>query len=229
MSSPASRWRAPIIGAVTGLAVAAAIVGPSAFASDGGAGTSPSATTTAPASGIDCAPGPGAAVKRPGGPSEGPGDAPFLAAVTQMVHAGTIDQAQASVLDADIQQGPHRPRPARRQRDTEPGAGGYGHGALGSGQAQFGPRRPAERRRPSRQAQAERTASAGPKYIPRTIAARGRPLLVCRPHGFGVSTTVVGCSACRGLAWCVRRRGTGGGPGGEPDRQRQCRVGHGFV
>ena len=105
MSSPASRWRAPIIGAVTGLAGAAAIVGPSAFASDGGAGTSPSATTTAPASGIDCAPGPGAAVKRPGGPSEGPGDAPFLAAVTQMVHAGTIDQAQARVLDADIQKG----------------------------------------------------------------------------------------------------------------------------
>ena len=105
MASPASRWRAPIIGAVTGLAVAAAIVGPSAFASDGGAGTSPSATTTAPASGIDCAPGPGAAVKRPGGPSEGPGDAPFLAAVTQMVHAGTIDQAQASVLDADIRTG----------------------------------------------------------------------------------------------------------------------------
>ncbi len=39
------------------------------------------------------------------GPSEGPGDAPFLAAVAQMEQAGTIDQAQASVLDADVRNG----------------------------------------------------------------------------------------------------------------------------
>ena len=105
MSFSASRWRAPIVGAVTGLAVAAAIVGPSALASDGGAGTSPSATTTAPAPGIDCAPGAAEAAKRPGGSSEGPGDAPFLAAVTQMQQTGTIDHAQARVLDADIRIG----------------------------------------------------------------------------------------------------------------------------
>ena len=102
MSFSASRWRAPVTGAVTGMVVAAAVVGSSALASGGSA----PATRTAPAvarASIDCAsPAASAGVK---GPSEGPGDAPFLAAVTQMVHAGTIDQAQASVLDADIRKG----------------------------------------------------------------------------------------------------------------------------
>src|SRR5689334_6787426 len=105
MSSLASRWRAPIIGAVTGLIVAAAFVGTAALASGGGTPTTPSATTTSPASGINCAAGPGDAAKRPGGPSDGPGDAPFLAAVAQMVQSGTIDHSQATVLDADIQRG----------------------------------------------------------------------------------------------------------------------------
>jgi hypothetical protein len=106
MSSPQSRWRAPIIGAVTGLLVAAAVIGPSALASGGSATTTPStpATTTAPA--IDCnAPPTSAQAKGPGGPSAGPGPAPFLAAVAQLVQAGTIDDAQARVLDADIRAG----------------------------------------------------------------------------------------------------------------------------
>ncbi|MGZ6576920.1 MAG: hypothetical protein ACXVEW_01085 [Solirubrobacteraceae bacterium] len=116
MSSPASRWRAPIIGAVTGLLVAAAVIGPSALASGGATTpesgttantattTSTPATTTAPT--IDCnAPPPGAQAKRPGGPSAGPGPAPFLAAVAQLVRAGTIDDAQARILDAGIRGG----------------------------------------------------------------------------------------------------------------------------
>jgi hypothetical protein len=111
MSSPANRWRAPIIGAATGVLVAAALIGSSALASsetttpDSG---TPASTTTTPktAPTVDCnAPPEGAAIKRPGGPSPGPGPAPFLAAVTQLVQAGTIDGAQARVLDADIRAG----------------------------------------------------------------------------------------------------------------------------
>ena len=102
MSFSASRWRAPLTGAVTGIVVAAAVVGSSALASGGSA----PATRTAPAvarASIDCAsPATSAGVK---GPSDGPGDAPFLAAVAQMEQAGTIDQAQARVLDVDIQKG----------------------------------------------------------------------------------------------------------------------------
>jgi hypothetical protein len=116
MSSPQSRWRSPIIGAVTGLLVAAAVIGPSALASGPAAtpesGTTASTASTAsaptatPAPKIDCnAPPPGAQAKGPGGPSAGPGPAPFLAAVAQLVHAGTIDDAQARVLDADIRTG----------------------------------------------------------------------------------------------------------------------------
>ena len=116
MPSPQSRWRAPIIGAVTGLLVAAAVIGPSALAS-GGATTPASDTTastqttastptTTSAPTIDCnAPPPGAQAKVPGGPSAGPGPAPFLAAIAQLVRAGTIDDAQARVLDADIRSG----------------------------------------------------------------------------------------------------------------------------
>ena len=102
MSFSASRWRAPVTGAVTGMVVAAAVVGSSALASGGGAATNPTAPPVARAS-IDCgAPAGSAGVK---GPSEGPGDAPFLAAVAQMTQAGTIDEAQARVLDADIRTG----------------------------------------------------------------------------------------------------------------------------
>ena len=102
MSFSASGWRAPVTGAVTGMVVAAAVVGSSALASGGGAPASRPAARVATAS-IDCgAPAANAGVK---GPSDGPGDAPFLAAVAQMEQAGTIDQAQARVLDADIQKG----------------------------------------------------------------------------------------------------------------------------
>jgi hypothetical protein len=102
MSFSASSWRAPVTGAVTGMVVAAAVVGSSALASGGGAPASRTAAKVARAS-IDCgAPAASAGVK---GPSDGPGDAPFLAAVAQMEQAGTIDQAQARVLDADIQKG----------------------------------------------------------------------------------------------------------------------------
>jgi hypothetical protein len=84
------------------MVVAAAVVGSSALASGGGAPASRTAAKVARAS-IDCgAPAASAGVK---GPSDGPGDAPFLAAVAQMEQAGTIDQAQARVLDADIQKG----------------------------------------------------------------------------------------------------------------------------
>ena len=100
MTFSASRWRAPVTGAVTGMVVAAAVVGSSALAS-GGAPAPQRAAKIARAS-IDCASAANAGVK---GPSEGPGDAPFLAAVAQMVQAGTVDQAQARVLDADIRKG----------------------------------------------------------------------------------------------------------------------------
>ena len=104
MSSPASRWRAPIIGAVAGLAVAAAVVGQSAFASGGNTAKPRTAAKAATASGTNCgAPAGGAGAKSPGGP--GPGPAPFLAAVAQLVQAGTINQHQADVLDAGIRAG----------------------------------------------------------------------------------------------------------------------------
>jgi hypothetical protein len=103
MSFSASRWRAPVTGAVTGLVVAAAVVGSSAFASGGGA-PAPHTGAAAGAS-IEC--GNQAASGGVKSPSPGPAesDAPFLAAVAQMVQAGTINQAQASVLDTDIRRG----------------------------------------------------------------------------------------------------------------------------
>ena len=104
MSFSAGRWRAPVAGAVTGMVVAAAVVGSSALASGGG-----TPAPHMPRASINCASPPaGAMVKAPAGvqrPSDGPGDAPFLAAVAQMVRAGTIDQAQARALDADIHKG----------------------------------------------------------------------------------------------------------------------------
>jgi hypothetical protein len=105
MSFPTKGWRAPVTGAVTGMVVAAAVVGSSALASGGGAPAPRTAATIARAS-IDCgAPAAGAEAKGPGGPSAGPGPAPFLAAVAQLVQAGTINDAQARVLDADIRAG----------------------------------------------------------------------------------------------------------------------------
>ena len=106
MSSPASRWRAPITGAVTGLAVAAAVVGPSALASGGNAAPSRAAAKTATAPDTNCgAPTQAPGAKVPNGPSGGPGPAPFLAAVAQLVQAGTINDSQGRILEADIRAG----------------------------------------------------------------------------------------------------------------------------
>ena len=77
------RWRAPVVGAVTGLAVAAAIVGQSALASSGSSSRHPAAK-----------PAPRLAANGAGNP--------FVAVVAQAVQAGTITEAQARVLDAHI-------------------------------------------------------------------------------------------------------------------------------
>lgn len=87
--SSGSRWRAPVTGAVAGLAVAAAIVGPSALASNGGSA------------------GPCRQARASVAHSAAAGSVPsqFFAAVAQLVQQGTITQAQARTLDADIQSG----------------------------------------------------------------------------------------------------------------------------
>ncbi len=90
--SSARRWRAPVTGAAAGLAVAAAIVGPSALASSGG-DRSKSAHAVASHSA-----------------AAGGAASPFLAAVAAAVQAGTIDGAQARVLDADIEAGSIDPK-----------------------------------------------------------------------------------------------------------------------
>lgn len=110
MSSPAKRWRAPVVGAAAGLLAAAAFVGQSALASGGGA-TPPrpaakaaTASGTAAPAGTNCdAPAQGAGAKAAPGP--GPDPAPFFAAVAQLVQAGTINQGQADILDAGIRAG----------------------------------------------------------------------------------------------------------------------------
>jgi hypothetical protein len=104
MSSIPSRWRAPVTGAVTGLVVAAGVVGPSALASGGSAAKPPTAAKAAAASGAGC-PAQAATANGPKGASAGPGPAPFLAAVAQLVQSGTINDAQARVLDAGIRAG----------------------------------------------------------------------------------------------------------------------------
>jgi hypothetical protein len=78
-----SEAQAPVVGAVTGLAVAAAIVGQSALASNGGSSRHPAAKPAAKAA------------------AQGATN-PFVAVVAQAVQAGTIDAAQARVLDAHI-------------------------------------------------------------------------------------------------------------------------------
>ena len=105
MSFPGHRWRAPITGALTGVVVAAALVGSSALASGGGGGTpAPQPAAKIAAASINCgAPAGSAGVKAPDRTPDNNG--PFLAAVAQLVNAGTINQAQARVLDADIRKG----------------------------------------------------------------------------------------------------------------------------
>ena len=112
MSSTA-RWRAPVTGAVAGLVVAAGIVGPSALASNSHSAPRPSAgghvarrqaaPVKAPATDASCTTSAAGAKIR--GSDPGPGSGPFLAAVAQLAQAGTITDAQARVLDADIRAG----------------------------------------------------------------------------------------------------------------------------
>jgi len=80
------RWRAPVVGAVAGLAVAAAIVGPAALADNGGGSGS---TTHAKA----------------GPPAPGGVPHQFLDAVAQLVQGGTISAAQGHAVDAQIETG----------------------------------------------------------------------------------------------------------------------------
>jgi hypothetical protein len=86
------RWRAPVVGAMAGLAVAAAIVGQSALADSGGNAGAPAKAKAA------AAPAPG------GVPHQ------FLDAVAQLVQAGTINAAQGRALDAQIETGSMDPR-----------------------------------------------------------------------------------------------------------------------
>ena len=94
------RWRAPVIGAVTGLVVAAAIVVPSAIAAGGQSSGSCAATKSARAA-TDQGVGAGKAAGAPAGgvPHQ------FLDAIAQLQQAGTISAAQAQTLDADIESG----------------------------------------------------------------------------------------------------------------------------
>ena len=85
------RWRAPVIGAVAGLAVAAAIVGPAALA-DSGNGNAPQV------------------VKHHGTPAPGGAPHQFPDAVAQLVQAGTITAAQGRALDAQIETGSMDPQ-----------------------------------------------------------------------------------------------------------------------
>lgn len=91
------RWRAPLTGAVTGLAVAAAIVVPSAIAAGGQSsgqcvGSKAARAMASPPTAADSVP------------------SQFFAAVAQLERAGTITAAQARTLDADIQSGSIDPK-----------------------------------------------------------------------------------------------------------------------
>jgi hypothetical protein len=102
-----SRWRAPAIGAVTGLAVAAAIVVPSAIAA-GGQGLRPCvAGKSARAVASSLAGASKLADASAGKPAPAPGGVPhqFIDGIAQLQQAGTISAAQARTLDAAIESG----------------------------------------------------------------------------------------------------------------------------
>jgi hypothetical protein len=101
--SPRQRWRAPVIGAVAGLSVAAAIVGPSALADSGGGGGA-AGKTPAGAARVTVH-----AVKERGAPAPGGVPHQFTDAVAQLVQAGTITAAQGRALDAQIATGSMNP------------------------------------------------------------------------------------------------------------------------
>jgi hypothetical protein len=75
------------MGAVAGLVVAAAIIGPAALADSGGNGGTPAKAKPAAAPAPNGVPG------------------QFLNAVAQLVQAGTIDAAQGRALEAQIETG----------------------------------------------------------------------------------------------------------------------------
>ena len=107
-----SRWRAPAIGAVTGLAVAAAIVVPSAIAA-GGQGSRPCVAGKSARAVASSAVGSSGAVASKlaavaaGKPAPAPGGVPhqFIDGIAQLQQAGTISAAQARTLDAAIESG----------------------------------------------------------------------------------------------------------------------------
>lgn len=98
--SGAGRWRAPAIGAATGLVVAAAIVVPSAIASGGQSAGPCTAGKSARALVAS-----GAAAGKPAPPPAGSVPHQFLDAIAQLQQAGTITVAQAHTLDAAIESG----------------------------------------------------------------------------------------------------------------------------
>jgi hypothetical protein len=121
MSSTPSRWRALVTSAVAGLVVAAAVLGPPALASGS---DSPSRQASRAHSASEQASRGRAASALAGAkkahaadascttsavgakaPDPGPGLGPFLDAVAQLKQAGTITDAQARAIDADIQAG----------------------------------------------------------------------------------------------------------------------------
>ena len=104
--TPRRRWRAPAIGALTGLAVAAAIVVPSALAS----GTQSSGACAAGKSARAAVASSGSAAGKSGTPAPGGVPHQFLDAVAQLQQAGTISAAQAQTLDTDIESGSINPK-----------------------------------------------------------------------------------------------------------------------
>jgi len=93
------RWRAPAIGAATGLVVAAAIVVPSAIASGG------QSSGACPAKSARALVASGAVVGKPAPPPPGSVPHQFVDAVAALQQAGTITAAQARTLDAAIESG----------------------------------------------------------------------------------------------------------------------------
>jgi hypothetical protein len=100
------RWRAPVIGAAAGLAVAAAIVGPAALADSGG---NAGAAAKAKAAGAPGTAAPHVAKQR-GTPAPGGVPHQFTDAIAQLVQAGTINAAQGRALDAQIETGSMDPQ-----------------------------------------------------------------------------------------------------------------------
>jgi hypothetical protein len=95
-----------VIGAVAGLAVAAAIVGPAALADNGGGG----AAARAKAAGAPPATAAPYGPKQRGTPAPGGVPHQFTDAIAQLVQAGTITAAQGRTLDAQIESGSMDPQ-----------------------------------------------------------------------------------------------------------------------